>query len=132
MTIASSWREQVAAHRWCKMRIGPTPRDYRFRDLKRGDVEARSVIFDEKGKVRYQSVGYVVDRFTGDTTGGRGAVFGLYYVMGQVLDATVGSPLTIFLQRLTEYLPEGLVPISYSKREDLPSWWKDGRMGAEK
>ncbi|KAL3910665.1 MAG: hypothetical protein SGARI_002011 [Bacillariaceae sp.] len=38
--------------------------------------EARSVIFNDEGKVKYQSVGYVTDRFTGDTTGGRGAVFG--------------------------------------------------------
>ena len=97
-----------------------------------GPPEARSVIFDDEGKVLYQSVGYVVDRFTGDTTGGRGAVFGIYYVMGQVLDATVGSPLTTFLQKLTEYLPDGMVPKSYSKREDLPSWWTDERMGAEK
>jgi len=95
-----------------------------------GPPETRSILFDEEGKVKYQSVGYVADRFTGDTTGGRGAVFGLYYVMGQVLDATVGSPLTIALQRISEYLPD--VPQSYSKRKDLPKWWTDERMGADK
>jgi len=93
--------------------------------------EARSVIFNDEGKIVYQSVGYVVDRFTGDTTGGRGAVFGQYAVMGQEIDAGVGSPATILLQRLTNLLPEGMVPKSYSKVEDLPEWWTDRRMGAE-
>ena len=95
-----------------------------------GPPETRSIVLNEDGKVKYQSVGYVADRFTGDTTGGRGAVFGLYYAMGQVLDATVGSPLTIALQKISEYLPN--IPKSYSKREELPDWWKDERMGAEK
>ena len=39
--------------------------------------EARSMVFDDEGKIKHVSVGYVVDRFTGDTTGGKGAVFGL-------------------------------------------------------
>lgn len=84
-------------------------------------------------KEKYQTVGYVVDRFTGDTTNGQGAVFGLYSVMGQEIDATIGSPMTVFLQKLAEILPASLgVPQSYSKREALPSWWKDPRLGAEK
>ncbi len=91
--------------------------------------EVRSVIFDTKGKIKYQSVGYVVDRFTGDTTGGRGAVFGQYAVMGEELDANPGSWTIVFLQKLSEYLPD--VPKSYSKPEDIPSWWKDERKGAE-
>ncbi|CAB9511578.1 expressed unknown protein [Seminavis robusta] len=94
--------------------------------------EARSVIFNDEGRVQYQSVGYVTDRFTGDTTGGQGAVFGLYAVMGQELDDTVGSPVTVLLQKIAEWLPEGMVPKSYSKKEELPSWWKDERMGAQK
>ena len=97
-----------------------------------GPPEARSVILDPDGKVRYQSVGYVVDRFTGDTTGGRGAVFGMYAVMGEELDDTVGSPIMVFLQWLSSILPEGMVPKSYSKKEDLPLWWKDERMGSQK
>jgi len=97
-----------------------------------GPPEARSVIWNDEGKIKYQSVGYVTDRFTGDTTGGRGAVFGQYAVMGQEIDANVGSVGTIFLQRLTGLLPEGMVPLSFSKKEDLPAWWTDERMGAEK
>ena len=91
--------------------------------------EARSVVFDKHGKIKYQSVGYVVDRFTGDTTGGRGAVFGQYAVMGEELDPNPGSWTLSFLQKLGEYLPN--VPKSYSKPEDVPSWWNDERKGAE-
>lgn len=94
-----------------------------------GPPECRSVVFNAKGKIKYQTVGYVVDRFTGDTTGGRGAIFGQYAVMGQEIDANPGAFSTVFLQKLGEYLPN--VPKSYSKREDLPAWWKDERMGAE-
>jgi len=93
--------------------------------------EARSVIFDDDGLVKYQSVGYVTDRFTGDTTGGRGAVFGMYAVMGQNIDAGVGSIVTTMLQKMTALLPEGTVPLSFSKQEDLPEWWTDRRMGSE-
>ncbi|KAL7525793.1 hypothetical protein ACHAXR_001165, partial [Thalassiosira sp. AJA248-18] len=94
-----------------------------------GPPECRSVVFNAEGKIKYQTVGYVVDRFTGDTTGGRGAIFGQYAVMGQEIDANPGAFSTVFLQKLSEYLPN--FPKSYSKREDLPAWWKDERVGAE-
>jgi hypothetical protein len=42
-----------------------------------GPPEARSFVFNEQGKIKYQTVGYVTDRFTGDTTAGKGAIFGL-------------------------------------------------------
>ncbi len=93
--------------------------------------EARSLIIDSDGKIKYQSVGYVTDRFTGDTTGGRGAVFGMYAVMGQEIDDTVGSKYLRFVQWLASAIFTNL-PQSYSKKEDLPTWWKDSRMGAEK
>lgn len=98
-----------------------------------GPPEARSIIFDSEGKVKYQSVGYVMDRFTGDTTKGKAAVFGLYEVMGQSLDDTVGSWKMVGLQWLTSILPESMnIPKSYSKKEDLPTWWTDERMGAQR
>lgn len=92
--------------------------------------EARSIIIDANGKIKYQSVGYVTDRFTDDTTGGRGAVFGMYAVMGEELDDTIGSPFMVFLQWLSTLLPN--IPKSFSKKEDLPTWWKDPLMGAQK
>lgn len=97
-----------------------------------GPPETRSVIFDENRKVKYQSVGYVADRFTGDTTDGKAAVFGMYHVMGEKLDANVGSIRMIFLQWLSSILPEEMnIPKSYSSKQDLPSWWTDERMGAQ-
>lgn len=96
-----------------------------------GPPEARSITWNDDGKVKYETVGYVSDRFTGDTTGGRGAVFGQYAVMGQEIDANAGSIGTILLQKIGTMLPEGMIPRSYSKKEDLPEWWTDDRMGAE-
>ena len=92
--------------------------------------EARSFIIDADGKIKYNTVGYITDRFTGDTTGGKGAVFGLYAVMGQEIDDTIGSIYLRFIQWLPSLFPN--LPKSYSKKEDLPTWWKDPRMGADK
>jgi hypothetical protein len=47
-----------------------------------GPPEARSFIFNDDGKIKHFSAGYVADRFTGDTTNGLGAVFGKYEVIG--------------------------------------------------
>lgn len=96
-----------------------------------GPPEARSMIFDDDGKIKHVSVGYVVDRFTGDTTGGRGAVFGQYAVMGQEIDASIGSPVMLFIQWLSNQLPDGTFPKSYSKEQDIPLWWKDSRRGSQ-
>uniref|UniRef100_A0A7S1VPF3 Uncharacterized protein n=1 Tax=Grammatophora oceanica TaxID=210454 RepID=A0A7S1VPF3_9STRA len=94
-----------------------------------GPPEARSVTWTDEGKVKHQTVGYVTDRFTGDTTDGKGAVFGQYHVMGQNIDGVPGSPRLRFLQWLAEFLPG--VPKSYSKKEDIPEWWTDPRLGAD-
>jgi len=58
-----------------------------------GPPEARSVIVDEEGKMKYKTVSYVVDRFTADTIDGARAVFGMNPVMGEKLDDTVGFRL---------------------------------------
>ena len=94
-------------------------------------LQARSFIFNPDGKIKHQSVGYVTDRFTGDTTAGKGAVFGLYEVIGESLDASVGGKVFGLLQKITSNLPSGILPKSYSAKEDIPSWWKDKRVGNE-
>lgn len=76
-------------------------------------------------------MGYITDRFTGDTTGGKGAVFGIYDVIGQPISAKVGGKYLGFLQKVTSLLPAGTVPISYSAKKDIPSWWTDKRRGNE-
>ena len=95
-----------------------------------GPPESRSVVWNADGKIRMQTVGYVTDRFTGDTTGGRGAIFGAYAVMGEELPSDPGNLPLVLLQKLSEFLPG--VPKSYSRDEDLPAWWTDRRRGAER
>jgi len=96
-----------------------------------GPPEARSITWNEEGKIKYVTVGYVTDRFTGDTTGGKGAIIGLYDVVGRPINANIGSKQTRFIQKLATVLPEGKIPRSYSKEEDIPSWWTDKRRGAQ-
>lgn len=87
------------------------------------------MLFNEDGKIKYQSVGYITDRFTGDTTGGKGAVFGLYEVIGQPIDATVGGKVMGIMQKVSSKLPGGILPKSFSSKEDIPAWWTDKRRG---
>eukprot|EP00559_Dactyliosolen_fragilissimus_P009563 CAMPEP_0184863182 /NCGR_PEP_ID=MMETSP0580-20130426/9768_1 /TAXON_ID=1118495 /ORGANISM="Dactyliosolen fragilissimus" /LENGTH=272 /DNA_ID=CAMNT_0027361363 /DNA_START=49 /DNA_END=867 /DNA_ORIENTATION=- len=96
-----------------------------------GPPESRSFIIDSDGLIKHITVGYVADRFTGDTTGGKGAVYGQYHVMGDDLDDTVGNWKTDILQWLVANILTSL-PKSFSKKESLPSWWTDTRMGAQK
>ena len=87
------------------------------------------MVFNDDGKIKHISVGYVTDRFTGDNTGGKGAVFGLYEVIGQPLDASVGGKVMGILQKVSSILPAGILPKSFSSNEDLPAWWIDKRRG---
>jgi hypothetical protein len=94
--------------------------------------ETRSVIWNDDGKIVHISLGYVADRFTGDTTGGMGAVFGMMKHMGCDIDGSVGSPPMRFVMWLgSRVLPVGSIPKSYSAEEDIPSWWTDKRRGAD-
>jgi len=94
--------------------------------------ETRSARWNDAGKIDYVSVGYVADRFTGDTTGGMGAVFGMMKHMGIDIDGSVGSPIMRFVMWLgSRVLPEGSIPKSYSSEDDIPSWWTDKRRGAD-
>lgn len=86
------------------------------------------MVFDEQGKIKHITVGYVTDRFTGDTTKGKGAVFGLYEVMGIGVPGDVGSAFLRVTQSLSGIFK---LPISYSADKDLPAWWTDKRRGAD-
>ena len=91
--------------------------------------QSQSARWDEEGKIEYLSVGYVTDRFTGDTTGGMGAVFGMMKHMGVDIDGSVGSLSMRVVQRLGSVLPG--IPKSFSAEQDIPSWWTDKRRGAD-
>ena len=88
-------------------------------------------MFNDDGLIKYQTVGYVSDRFTGDTTAGKGAVFGMYEVVGQSLDASVGGKVMGLLQKVSSKLPSGMLPKSFSSKADIPAWWTDKRVGNE-
>ena len=85
-----------------------------------GVPEAFSITFDADERVRLLTVGYVADRFQGNT-GGVGAAFGLLRVAGIPLP---GGLLYRVAVALSNRLP-GATAKSCSKREDVPQWWLD-------
>lgn len=85
----------------------------------RGPPETFSITFDDDIKVKALTVGYVADRFEGNT-GGLGAAFGIFKAIGVPLPAG-DSLLYNFLGRATVGL-DGY-PKSLSAEEDIPSWW---------
>jgi hypothetical protein len=93
------------------------------------------MVFKEDGKIQYLSAGYVADRFTGDTTNGLGAIFGKYETIGVPLSALglgqVGNKFLGKFQKLSDFLPKGVLPRSFSAEKDIPKWWKDKRRGNE-
>mmetsp|Transcript_22785 Transcript_22785/g.27534 ORF Transcript_22785/g.27534 Transcript_22785/m.27534 type:complete len:303 (+) Transcript_22785:117-1025(+) len=85
-----------------------------------GAPEQYSVTFDENNKVKHLSVGYVVDRFQGNTKG-FGAAFGIFKVIGLPLPAI--GPQLRFAQWFSSVAFKGKSPMSYSAPEDVPAWW---------
>jgi hypothetical protein len=53
-------------------------------------------------------------------------------VVGESLDGSVGGKVMGLLQKVSSKLPEGMLPKSFSKKEDIPAWWTDKRVGNEK
>lgn len=54
-------------------------------------VQAHSIVFNEKGEVTKFTIGYVMDKETGNT-GGLGGVFGLFYAIGKALPFPEAQP----------------------------------------
>ena len=54
-------------------------------------VQAHSITFNEKGEVTKFTIGYVLDKETGNT-GGLGGVFGLFYAIGYALPFPEAQP----------------------------------------
>ena len=89
-----------------------------------------SVNWTPNGKIKYMCLSNPLDRFEG-TTQGAGAVFGL--LIGAGLNAgsgvAVGDNLLRFQQRVTHFI--GGFGRSWSKEDDIPSWWKSTSRGAD-
>lgn len=83
-----------------------------------GVPEAFSITFDEEDRVKLLTVGYVADRFQGNT-GGVGAAFGLLRVAGIPLP---GGFLYRAAVAIANRLP-GATAKSCSRREEVPHWW---------
>jgi hypothetical protein len=92
----------------------------------RGCPETFSITFDESRKVKYLTVGYVADRFEGNTNG-KGAAAGILELAG------ISLPSTGPVLGLSNWMTNELVDIgarTYSS-ENVPSWWTNTLRAAE-
>lgn len=83
-----------------------------------GCPETFSILFDEDQKVKYLSVGYVADRFEGNTDG-KGAAVGVFNAVGLPLPKP-GRILRFAQWFYTEVVGGG--PLFYST-QGIPRWW---------
>ena len=90
-----------------------------------GCPETFSITFDEEQKMKYLSVGYVADRFEGNTDGD-GAAVGIFRVIGFPFPKP--GPLLKFAQFLSAEIIK-TPPLSYST--DVPEWWTDEQKASE-
>eukprot|EP00529_Nitzschia_sp_RCC80_P030511 CAMPEP_0113485098 /NCGR_PEP_ID=MMETSP0014_2-20120614/24308_1 /TAXON_ID=2857 /ORGANISM="Nitzschia sp." /LENGTH=291 /DNA_ID=CAMNT_0000378733 /DNA_START=144 /DNA_END=1019 /DNA_ORIENTATION=+ /assembly_acc=CAM_ASM_000159 len=91
-----------------------------------GSPETFSIIFDEDQKVKHLTVGYVADRFEGNTAG-KGAAVGIFHVIGLPFPSP-GPGLKLAQWLGTEVANMGAK--SYST-ENIPSWWKSEEKASE-
>ena len=91
-----------------------------------GCPETFSITFDADRKVKYLSIGYVADRFEGNTNG-KGAAVGIFHVIG--LPFPSPGPLLTLAQWLGTEVAD-LGASSYST-ENIPAWWTSLERAAE-
>lgn len=91
-------------------------------------VSVFSVVWTPGGKIIYEQVGAVVDRFEGNTAG-KAAVFGLLHAAGLKLSASPGDKIFQFVQRLGH--ASGRLGRTWSKESDIPAWWLSKSRGAD-
>ena len=91
-------------------------------------VSTFSVVWNPAGKIVYEQVGAVVDRLEGNTQG-KAAVFGMLHTAGLKLSAAPGDAVFALIQRFG-HLVKGQGR-SWSKEEDIPSWWTSSSRGAD-
>lgn len=95
-------------------------------------LHCTSICWNPQGKIVYQSISPPLDRFEGNTKG-VGAVFGLLAAFKPLSTAfnmaNVGNPLFLAIQKTSAKFEIG--GKSWSKDEDIPSWWKSKARGAD-
>jgi hypothetical protein len=102
-------------------------------EIYRGSPETWSLTFDENLKARLITAGYVSDRFDEDaTTDGFGLSFGILKTIGISLFSGPGDLRLLFIQAINGPLVKvGVSPKAVSAPEDVPSWWKNQKRGAD-
>lgn len=90
-----------------------------------GCPETFSILFDDDQKMKHLTVGYVADRFEGNTAG-KGAAVGIFHVIG--LPFPKVGPVLRFLQFLSSEVIRQ-PPLSYST--DVPEWWTSKEKASE-
>jgi len=91
-------------------------------------VSVFSVVYNPEGKIVYEQVGAVVDRFEGNTQG-KAAVFGMLHTAGLKLNANPGDKLFSLIQRLGH--AAGNLGRSWSEEDKIPDWWVSKSRGAD-
>ena len=91
-----------------------------------GCPETFSITFDKDKKVKHLTVGYVADRFQGNTEG-QGAAVGIFRAIG-IPFPSPGPVLTFAQWFATEVVNTGAS--SYSTK-DVPSWWTSQEKASE-
>lgn len=92
-----------------------------------GCPETFSITFDDDQKVKLLTVGYVADRFEGNT-GGKGAAIGIFNVVG--LPVPPPGPLYSFITWFSNNILNSPAK-SCSAKEDVPKWWPHEDRGAD-
>ena len=91
-------------------------------------VSCFSVVWNPEGKIVYEQVGAVVDRFEGNTQG-KAAVFGMLHTAGLKLNASPDDKVFGFIQRIGHLA--GNMGRSWSRPKDVPKWWVSKSRGAD-
>lgn len=91
-------------------------------------VSCFTVVWNPEGKIVYEQVGAVVDRFEGNTQG-KAAVFGLLHTAGLKIPGGPGNMLFTLIQRLGHL--SGNQGRSWSKEDEIPNWWTSKARGAD-
>ena len=92
-----------------------------------GCPETFSITFDENQKVKLLTVGYVADRFQGNTKG-KGAIIGIFNVIG--LPVPSPGPLYSFITWFTGNILNSPAK-TCSARGNVPKWWPNEERGTD-
>mmetsp|Transcript_20688 Transcript_20688/g.20031 ORF Transcript_20688/g.20031 Transcript_20688/m.20031 type:complete len:256 (-) Transcript_20688:354-1121(-) len=109
--------------------IAPGSLNYKSNGSKlQGCPETFSLTFDDQQKVKYLSVGYVADRFQGNTKG-KGAAVGIFMATGLPFPP-IGKVQSFFQWFGSTIAATDTGPLSYSTK-NIPKWWTDKKVGSE-